>query len=225
MAQEIKTIDLGMVNCYLVKTGKGFILIDTGMSFHRAALEKSLAEAGCAGENLQLIILTHGDMDHSGNGAYLRGKYKAKIAMHPGDSQMCVTGQMKWNRKITSLFHRVFFGVMIKLVMGPQMKKNPFETFTPDILLKDGQSLAEYGFDAKVLATPGHTKGSIVILASDGSLICGDILQARKKPSVTFIVEDEKELAESVARLRKLDIKSVYPGHGKLFQMAEFAEA
>jgi glyoxylase-like metal-dependent hydrolase (beta-lactamase superfamily II) len=224
MAQEIKIIDLGMVNCYLVKTGKGFILIDTGMAFHRAALDKALAEAGCAEGNLQLVILTHGDMDHSGNGAYLRGKYKAKVAMHAGDSQMCVSGQMRWDRKITSLFHKVLFGVMFKLMIGPQLRKNPFETFTPDILLEDGQSLADWGFDAKVLSTPGHTKGSIVLLTAEGGLVCGDIFQARKKPSVTYIVEDGKELAASVERLKKLDIKTVYPGHGKRFQMAELAK-
>ncbi len=221
MAQEIKTIDLGMVNCYLVKTDRGFILIDTGMANHRAALEKALAEAGCAEGNLQLIILTHGDMDHTGNGAYLRGKYKTKTAMHPGDAQMCSSGQMRWNRKITSLFHRVFFGVMFKLVMGPRLKKNPFETFTPDLLLKDGQSLAEYGFDAKVLHVPGHTQGSIVILTADGRMICGDTFQAREKPSITYIVENEAELAASVERLKKLEVKTVYPGHGKQFQMVE----
>jgi len=31
MAQEIKIISLGGVNCYLVKTGSGHILIDSGM--------------------------------------------------------------------------------------------------------------------------------------------------------------------------------------------------
>jgi hypothetical protein len=30
MAMEIKIIDLGMVNCYLLKTGAGFLLMDTG---------------------------------------------------------------------------------------------------------------------------------------------------------------------------------------------------
>ena len=163
MAQEIKIIDLKMVNCYLVKTDRGFILIDTGMSVHRAALDKALAEAGCVDGDLQLVILTHGDMDHSGNGAYLQKKYKAKIAIHKGDADMCVSGQMRLNRKITSFFHKVFFGLMFKLMMGPRMKKNPFEIFTPDILLEDGQSLAEYGFDAKIIHVPGHTKGSIVI--------------------------------------------------------------
>jgi hypothetical protein len=32
MTQEIKTIDFGGINCHLVKTDTGYILIDTGLS-------------------------------------------------------------------------------------------------------------------------------------------------------------------------------------------------
>jgi glyoxylase-like metal-dependent hydrolase (beta-lactamase superfamily II) len=35
MTQEIVTINLGGVNCYLVKTGDGCILIDTGFSLRQ----------------------------------------------------------------------------------------------------------------------------------------------------------------------------------------------
>ena len=38
--------------------------------------------AGCKLGSLKLIVLTHGDFDHTGNAAYLRHKYAIKIAMH-----------------------------------------------------------------------------------------------------------------------------------------------
>ncbi len=224
MPQEIQTIDLGMVNCYLVKTDRGFILIDTGMASHRPAVEKALVEAGCAEGGLKLVILTHGDIDHSGNCAYLQRKYNAKIAMHPGDADMCSSGQMKMDRKITSFFHKIFMTIMFKLFIGRYLRKNPYEIFKPDLLLEDGRYLGDFGFDAKVIHVPGHTKGSIVVLTPDGKLLCGDILQNRKKPDVTFIVENEAELASSVEKLKKLKIEAVYPGHGKMFRMAEFAK-
>ncbi len=63
MTSEIKTINLGLVNCYLVKTGDGFFLIDTGWATKRTELEKELESAGCKPGNLKLVILTHGDSD------------------------------------------------------------------------------------------------------------------------------------------------------------------
>lgn len=50
--------------------------------------------------------------------------------------------------------------LMIK-IMGFFMKitgLGDFETFTPDILLNDNQSLKEYGLDATVLHTPDTAK-------------------------------------------------------------------
>jgi glyoxylase-like metal-dependent hydrolase (beta-lactamase superfamily II) len=76
MTQEIKTITLSMpfrfgsVNCYLIKTGLGYILIDTGNSNKQAELEKELEGVGCKPGNLKLIILTHGDFDHIGNAVH-----------------------------------------------------------------------------------------------------------------------------------------------------------
>lgn len=44
-----------------------------------------------------------------------------------------------------------------------------FQTFEPDLTLSDGQSLEEYGVDAKVLHVPGHTPGSIVVRSRTGT--------------------------------------------------------
>lgn len=71
MQQEIKTISLslpyklGTVNCYLIKTKTGYILIDTGCSKQRTYLDSQLGSAGCKPGTLNLIVLTHGDFDHA----------------------------------------------------------------------------------------------------------------------------------------------------------------
>ena len=90
---KIKTITTPFIlnvsiNCYLVKTDNGFILIDTGRVNKRNLIEKELEKAGCYPGNLKLIVLTHGDFDHSGNAAYFRKKFQSQIAMHKDDSGM-----------------------------------------------------------------------------------------------------------------------------------------
>src|SRR5512139_3425317 len=65
----------GSVNCYLITTGTGYLLIDTGSSNQRAELEQALESAGCSPGDLKLIVLTHGDFDHTGNAVHLREKF------------------------------------------------------------------------------------------------------------------------------------------------------
>lgn len=124
MGQEIITINLGGVNCYLVKTGKTFVLIDSGLSSKRASMEKEIERAGCRLGNLKLIVLTHGDIDHAGNCAYLREKYAAKIAMHPAEAEAVERGDMLMSRKRRSFMATMIFSTI-------NLKKS--ERFKPDL--------------------------------------------------------------------------------------------
>ena len=97
MQYEIRTIHqkyLMTVNCYLLETPSGFILIDTGLPKRRVDLVRELETAGCNPGDLKLIIITHGHLDHNGNTAYLRKKNEAKVAMHCIDSAMAESGDM-----------------------------------------------------------------------------------------------------------------------------------
>jgi hydroxyacylglutathione hydrolase len=204
------------VNCYLVRTGDGFVLIDTGVTNKRSAIEKELASAGCQPGNLTLIVLTHGDFDHCGNAAYLRKKFGAQIALHKDDSGMVERGDMLWNRSKQNLLIRVFFRLFFRLRKA--------DRFTPDLCIDEGDDFSRYGFDATVHAIPGHSKGSIGILTASGDLFCGDLLINTDKPAKNTLVDDSVELNASVEKLKTLKIKTVYPGHGKPFPMEQFRE-
>ncbi len=51
------------------------------------------------GNRLKLIVLTHGDFDHTGNAVYLRQRLGAPIAIHAGDAGMPERGDMFWKGK------------------------------------------------------------------------------------------------------------------------------
>jgi len=217
MTQGIKTIRLlmpfkmGSVNCYLIDTGSGYILIDTGGSNGRADLEKELASAGCNPGDLELVVLTHGDFDHSGNAAYLQKRFGAKIAINEDDSGMVERGDMFWNRKRPNVLIRT----MIPLFTGFGKSKR----FKPDLHIGDGYDLSEHGFDAKILSLPGHSKGSIGILTAGGDLFCGDLLENRDRPVLGSLIDDVLAAHASVEKLRGEKSTTVYPGHGKSFPM------
>lgn len=220
MLPEIETIrlllpyHLGSVNCYLIKTGAGFILIDTGSSNKRADLEKELVTAGCKPDNLKLIVITHGDFDHTGNAAYLRTKFGVKIAMHADDYGIVERGDMFWNRKKGNFLVRAVAPILVGFGKSDRYK--------PDLPVTDGYDLSEYGFDAKILSIPGHSKGSIGILTAGGDLFCGDLFDNIVKPVLSSIMDDLAIAQASVEKLKRFEINTVYPGHGKPFSMELF---
>jgi glyoxylase-like metal-dependent hydrolase (beta-lactamase superfamily II) len=61
-------------------------------------------------------------------------------------------------------------------------------------------------------------------LTSDGDFFCGDLLVNTDKPAMNTLIDDSTEMDVSIERLRPLKIKTVYPGHGKPFQMQRFME-
>jgi hydroxyacylglutathione hydrolase len=223
MPTEIGTISLslpfglGKVNCYLVKTDTGYILIDTGSSNKRTALSRELEKAGCHPGNLKLIVITHGDFDHTGNAAHLREKYRAKIAMHYGDSGMVERGDMFWNRKKGNVLIRVASSMLFRFGKS--------DRFIPDLYVEDGYDFSEYGLNARVFHIPGHSKGSLGVLTGDGDLFCGDLLVNGDKPSLNSIIDNPAEADASIEKLKRSAINTVYPGHGNPFQMTEFTES
>jgi hydroxyacylglutathione hydrolase len=221
MPQEIKTINLGGINCYLVKNRAGYCIIDTGYPAKRTELQRRIEAEGCQPGNLNLIVLTHGDFDHAGNAGYLRERYSAQIAMHPDDSGIVEHGDMNWNRKAKSDKTSIFFRIIILMTFF--VRTGRFDTFMPDLAIDEGFSLCEYGFDANVIHLPGHSKGSIGILTDDGDLFCGDLVyNFFGKPGFVYFINDLADYGSSIEKLRRLDIRTVYPGHGKPFPIELF---
>jgi glyoxylase-like metal-dependent hydrolase (beta-lactamase superfamily II) len=206
---------LGSVNCYLLNTDNGFFLIDTSSSNNRDELERVLQRAGCEPGQLKMIILTHGDFDHSGNAAYLRKKFDAKTAMHKDDLGMVKDGNMFSSRQKGN---NIFTRKLIPLLIG----FGESERFEPDIYLEDGDNLSQFGIKAKVLSIPGHSQGSIGILTNAGDLFCGDLFESTKDPGLNSLMDDPTAAGLSVQKIKSLDVGTVYPGHGTPFQMEKF---
>ena len=210
---EIRVLNLGFVNGYLIKTDAGFLLVDTGPADQRAKLERELENAGCRPGNLKLIIATHGDSDHVGNCAWLRQKYAIKIAMHRDEVEAVQKGDPVLNKKVP----RNLMGSLIRGIVRLFILK-PADRFEPDIFLEDGDDLSCYGLEARVLHIPGHSNGSIGVLAPNGEFFCGDLLNNFRRPSPGFGIFDYAEFDATLAKLKRLDIRIVYPGHGKPFK-------
>jgi hydroxyacylglutathione hydrolase len=217
VSHDIQTICLASVNSYLVAAADGFVLIDTGKPEKRAELDARLGASGCTSGDLKLIVLTHGDYDHAGNAAFLREKHGATIAMHAEDAGRVEHGDWTLNMKPRPDKFPLLFRAVSAFI-----RPGRFDTFAPDILVEDGRGLQDFGLDATVLHLPGHTRGSIGVLTAAGDLFCGDLMDSMMgKPSLEFFIDDMAAARASLARLRSLDVGTVYPGHGKPFRLEQ----
>lgn len=217
MNTKVFTVSLGFVNAYLLKQGDEYLLVDTGMPGQWKALSEGLKSNGCYPGLLKLVVLTHADVDHSGNCSRIKQTFNAPIAVHPLDAPALETG-LPPERTIRTFAARLLFG-LIGLLRGLRGRAPAAQTFTPDVLLPDGASLSDYGFPAEILHLPGHTKGSIGLLTDTGDFFAGDLCVNRRRPSLSPYVENLDDYRESIAKAKGLSgsISTVYPGHGRSF--------
>jgi glyoxylase-like metal-dependent hydrolase (beta-lactamase superfamily II) len=138
-----------------------------------------------------LIISTHGHWDHIGDNAAVAAHTAADIAVHPLDAHRLTDPHPLWA---------------------------PFEIppSIPAVELAEGGEIRFGSIRLGVLHTPGHTEGSVCLLAADdGLLFSGDTLFAGSFGRVDLPGGDSAALAESLARLGHLDDGvAVLPGHG-----------
>ena len=90
------------------------------------------------------------------------------------------------------------------------------EPVTPDLLLEERNCLGDFGLDARVIHTPGHTLGSSCLIVEERIGFVGDLLSNTSRPHLqSLYAEDWSLLKQSYARLQGTELETVYPGHGR----------
>jgi len=204
---QIIEIPCGMVNCYLIAGKDQSVLVDTAGASSRQKVYDAVK-----GYKVTLIVLTHGHYDHIQNAAYLAGKLNAKVAMSEDDYDLIKrpSAHKTYGRTIIQKA-----SCSLSALMYPLLKIDPFE---PDFFLADGQNLAHFGIDGKIVELKGHTKGSIGVLLNGGKdFLAGDALMNFSKIAEPFLFEDYGMLRASMDILMNSGAANIYPGHGHCY--------
>lgn len=213
------------VNVYLVRGGKEWTLIDTGMNTEEstAAFRAACTAVGCEIEAIERIIATHHHPDHFGASAPYRAASGAAVHLHSLEVErlkhMLAAG--KENRDFLARHGvpppppgfelpspREFFGTLLAPVEEPEELMNDGDV----ISLGGGRKL-------NVVWTPGHTAGHCCLLLEPGGLLfAGDHLLPKITPHVgVWPGGPENPLGDFLASLEKvqrLSATMVLPSHG-----------
>ena len=198
----------GRSNVFLVKTNHENFLIDTGPAFMRNQLIKRLRNTGV--KSIDFLILTHTHFDHAANASSIKALFGAKVIVHAKEAAYLMSGDspIPSGSNLFTSFLINSFGKMVQ-------KQVIYKSCQPDILVDDEYSFPEKGTVIKIIHTPGHTSGSMIITIDNEIALAGDTLIGTF-PGRCFppFVDDVPELYQSWKKLLDTGCSLFLPSHG-----------
>jgi glyoxylase-like metal-dependent hydrolase (beta-lactamase superfamily II) len=151
--------------------------------------------------DVSLIINTHTHCDHIGGNKAIQEASGCDIALHEVGKYF-IDDRDDW-----STWWRYY------------RQKADFFNCTQS--LTDGQIIAVGPYEFQVIYTPGHASDGIVLYNREEKiLLSSDTLWESDMAVITMRVEGSRalfDMQESLEKLESLDVKMVYPGHGRPF--------
>jgi glyoxylase-like metal-dependent hydrolase (beta-lactamase superfamily II) len=232
---KIIELKLSVTNCFLIKTQKNYILVDTGYVYDWDLFCKKLEEASVSLHQISHIILTHHHDDHCGllnkiteinSNIIVVMSHHAKDLLLKGKNDRTHGGGLI-NKRIKFLLglKQLYISIILKKKVKKEdnLKFPPYKVRKNDILISGEKRLDEVGIqlNGKLIETPGHSTDHISLVFDDGDCIIGDaaanFLQfAGTKYCVVFITDIDLYY-KSWRKLISQNVRRVFPAHGKSF--------
>jgi glyoxylase-like metal-dependent hydrolase (beta-lactamase superfamily II) len=207
------------VNNYIIKTSKGYIVVDTGYAGNYNRFCKKLKKHRISFDEIKFIFITHAHDDHVGLLNELIRNTHATLIMHSESPERLIVGHNKYGGGYPNLLAKFFFGIMS--LLGKGKHEFPVVKVDNDTLLWNGknQFFKEMGIELEIISLPGHTSDSIGLLTNDGILLCGDA-SMNGFPSIKrniIWIENLEDYKKSWNRMIESSAREIYPSHGAPF--------
>ncbi len=175
-------------NCYVLKSDNKYCIIDPSVSYE--SIKDTLGDiSGC----VKYIILTHSHFDH----ILSLDDWLENTRLFPSMSKRAAENI----KDSMANCYRLFF----RLDKGYHGKCN---------ILSEGDVLPLGDAALRIIETPGHTNGSICIIADDFIFTGDTVFSGGSYGRCDLPSGNSSELSVSIKRILCYDDKTIYPGHG-----------
>lgn len=202
IAEDLFFVERGYLNAnHFVYRGEEPVLIDTAYVSGFEDTAKAISKLGVDLTRIRLIVNTHSHCDHVGGNRIIQERSGCRIALHALGKHF-IDSRDDW-----ATWWRFF--------------DQEAEFFTCHKALEHGEVMRIGPHEFEVIYTPGHASDGIVLYhLRDKILLSSDTLWERDMALINPLVEGSRavfSMAESIGRLKTLDVRMVYPGHGRPF--------
>ncbi len=196
VAPDVVGVEASGAYAWIVRTTTGAVLVDAGLDANGAAILAELKAEGLTSGQVHAVLLTHGHPDHYA-AAHLFDR--ATIVVGADDVPM-----MQGDRTHYAPFGRMM-AALLPMPAAPRI----------DNAVHGGEQLEFDGARFTVIATPGHSPGSMMYLYKQ-TLFTGDSLM-RKKDGVAIapwlFSEDPARNRTSLRIVDALTFDTIADGH------------
>lgn len=205
---RVHPIQHGGANIYLIETENGHILVDAGMPGQGKKLDEAFAEHGVDPKSVQLIVATHGHLDHIGSIAHAQQVTGASILCHRSFAGSLESGEFE-----KAVPRTKNLGMRLMNYLSNWMS---YTGTKPDIVIDYEFDLGDYGVAGKIIHTPGHSASSISIILETGEALVGDMVRNDDPEEIGLgaFYEDKEVLLDSLERVAAYEPRIIYLSHG-----------
>jgi glyoxylase-like metal-dependent hydrolase (beta-lactamase superfamily II) len=207
-AYKIIQILSGRSNVFLLTNGDKTILIDTSPGYMWNLLVRRLNSLNI--KHIDYLILTHSHKDHAENAYKIKEKYKTLVIIHKSEASYLTSGT-NITPEGTNHFTRALINIFGRYII-PKVRYKPCQY---DLLVDAKFDLSDYGLNAYIMHTPGHTPGSLSVIIDNEVAIVGDTMFGVFKGSVfPPFANNIKQMIESWGKLLETNCSAFIPSHG-----------
>jgi len=232
----VHLISGGYANTYVIEDGNSFVAVDVGTSKAAEKIYQYLSAYGGSINtfSLRMVTATHFHIDHVAGISRLVELFpKIRVCFFNmvgdylnGRDKICLFSPSAWlkgllpvvialDNHIKNTIAALFSGKGAIPLPFLRTKFSPSD-YSAECILDEDQPIP-YLPHWVILKTPGHTDDSVCFYNNDEkSIISGDtILNMKGSGELNNFCCNQNAIKESFKKLLPLDVKNIYPGHGK----------